>query len=178
MRRHIEARSDPYKQDDSFSESPSVHLMSTSPTSRSIHHFNMTDINTATSKALGIPEIRSGILPYLGSQCHAVSLASRGFYLSCLDDPNLIVQNFPLTDLEIFRHDLPKDANWDRMKAAIRSVSHFARNPLWDMRAPPIHQADLTAEVSTRAYIGFEFSSGVESTEWYRGQQAQVKKYD
>jgi len=92
----------------------------------------MTDIDTATSKALGIPEIRSGILPYLGSQYHAVSLASRGFYLSCVDDPSLSLRNFRLTDLEISRHDLPEDADWDRLKAAIRSVSRFARNPLWD----------------------------------------------
>ena len=142
----------------------------------SVHHFNMTDIDTATSKALGIPEIRSGILPYLGSQCHAVSLASRGFYLSCLDNPRLI-KDFALTDEEISRHDLPKDADWEQMKAAIRSVGCFVRDRLWDMRAPPRPLADLTAEVSTRAYFRFEFSSGVESTEWHRGQQAQLKKY-
>lgn len=178
MRRHTEARSDPYKQDHSFLQPPSIHPISTRPTPLSVHHFNMTNINTATPKALGIPEIRSNILPYLGSQCHAVSLASRGFYLSCVDDLSLILRNFRLTDLEISRHDLPEDADWDRMKAAIRSVSCFVRDRLWDMRAPPRHLADLTAEVSTRAYIGFEFSSGVDSTEWHRGQQAQVKKYD
>jgi len=139
----------------------------------------MTDITTTTSKAseaLGIPEIRSGILPYLGSQCDAVSRVSRGFYLSCLDNPRLI-KDFALTDEEISRHDLPKDADWEQMKAAIRSVSCFVRDRLWDMRAPPRPLADLTAEVSTRAYFRFEFSSGVESTEWHRGQQAQLKKY-
>lgn len=138
----------------------------------------MAEVNKATSKALGISEMRSGIISLLGSECKAISLISRDFYLSCVDNPSLILQDFPLTDLEIFRHDLPKNADWDRMKAAIRSVSRFARDPLWDMRAPPRHLADLTAEVSTRAYIGFKFSSGVESTEWHRGQQAQVKKYD
>ena len=113
---------------------PRFHHSRSTPNPRQDNHsihsiqFNMADVVTVTSNALAIAEIRSGILSPLSSECKAVSCASKDFYLSCVDDPSLTLNDFPLTDIEISRHCLPEGAEWPQIRDAIRAVSRFARH--------------------------------------------------
>jgi hypothetical protein len=70
----------------------------------------MNDAHPATQKALGITEVRSSILSYLTDH-KAISLASKAFYQSCVIDPGLTLNDFPLTNTEVSRHGLPLGAD-------------------------------------------------------------------